>query len=346
MTNAVSNQAIEPSNFCQSVQPLRYAGPHRGQRLRFLHAHINPLPELPALTHVQEAWCAPDHLVPPHIHATHEITYVMSGRGHWQVEGQSLDVRAGDLWVAHPGELHCGGADPRDPYRIFVLGIHPMALLCGTSPVRRRRMMEQQRVAQRRGQGTLLLNEPACNFELASGGAPLYDFGALDDRRIRGTSDIALLFKRLLRELDDATTHPLDSSPRLLGVLMIRALLVELFVQIARCHAGSLAAQARFGALCEWLQTRLHAPPSVPEMAAFVGLSPAYFAGQFKREVGQTPHEFLLAARVEEAARVLRENPKLSVSRVALDLGFSSAQGFSVAFRARKGCTPTQWRRN
>ena len=332
--------AIEPSHFCQSVLPLRYEGSHRGQRLRFLHAHINPLPELPALTHVQEVWCAPDHLVPPHIHATHEITYVVSGRGHWQVEGQNLDVKAGDLWVARPGELHAGGADADDPYRIFVLGIDPAALLCGDH----RRALEQQRVARRQQQGALLLNAPARNFEPACEGAP-YDFGALDDRLIRATSEIAFGFKRLLRELDEAAQHPMDAAPRMLGVTMIRALLVELFVQIARCHAQIPAPCARFEALCQWLQSCPQAPPTLAEMAAFIGLSPAYFATQFKRETGRTPHDFLLDCRIEEAARRLRTEPSLSVSRVALDLGFSSSQYFSVAFRARKNCTPSQWRR-
>ena len=331
--------AIEPSHFCQSVQPLRYEGSHRGQRLRFLHAHINPLPELPALTHVQEVWCAPDHLVPPHIHVTHEITYVVSGRGHWQVEGQTLDVAAGDLWVARPGEIHAGGADVGDPYRIFVLGIDPAALLCGDN----RRALGQQRVARRRQQGALLLNAPARDFEPAREGAP-YDFGALDDRVMRGTAEIALGFKRLLRELDEAAKHPMNAAPRQLGVLMIRALLVELFVQIARCHAPIAAPRPRFEALCQWLHDAA-TPPAIAEMAAFVGLSARQFATEFKRETGRTPHNYLLDCRIEAAARRLRTEPSLSVSRVALDLGFSSSQYFSVAFRARKNCTPGQWRR-
>ena len=338
--NLAPPAAIEPSHFCQSVLPLRYEGSHRGQRLRFLHAHINPLPELPALTHAQEVWCAPDHLVPPHIHATHEITYVISGRGHWQVEEQNIEVSAGDLWVARPGELHAGGADPDDPYRIFVLGIAPEAVLCGDN----RRALEQQRVARRRRQGALLLNEPARKFEPAREGAP-YDFGALDDRVMRGTSEIALGFKRLLRELDEAVKHPMDAAPRTLGVLMIRALLVELFVQIARAQTQITAPKPRFEALCQWLQNCPHAPPSVAEMAALVGLSPAHFAAQFKRETGRTPHDYLLDCRIEAAARWLRADQSLSVSRVALDLGFSSSQYFSVAFRARKNCTPGQWRR-
>ena len=340
MMNVISQAAIEPIHFCQSAQPLRYEGSHRGQRLRFLHAHINPLPELPALTHVQEVWCAPDHLVPPHIHATHEITYVLSGRGHWQVEGQTLDVAAGDLWVARPGELHAGGADADDPYRIFVLGIDPAALLCGDN----RRALEQQRVARRRQQGALLLNAPARNFEPAREGAP-YDFGALDDRLMRGTAEIALGFKRLLRELDDATSQPMNAAPRALAVLMIRALLVELFVQIARCHSQIAAPQSRFGALCQWLQSCPPTPPTLDEMAAFAGLSPAYFATEFKRETGRTPHDFALDCRIEEAARRLRSERNLSISRIAFDLGFGSAQYFSVAFRARKNCTPSQWRR-
>lgn len=340
---AKTTTAIAPVHFCQSHTPLRYIGPHAGQRLDFLHTHVNPLPEFPALTHFQKVWCRPEHKVPPHIHATAELTYVVSGRGRWQVESQSVDVRAGDFWIVRPGELHYGGADPTDPYRIFVIGMDPAALLQPDEPARNRWLLDKQRVNQRRAQGALLLNPPAADWPLADHSQPPYNFGALEDRRLEGAFELAPLFEQLLRELDAAAESSFGSSSRGLSVLMIRSLLLQLFVQVARCHAREKPAD-RFALLCQWLQTRLQSPPSVREMAAFIDLSPAYFAEQFKSRTGLTPHSYLELCRIEEAARRLAHTRESSITQIALDLGFSSSQYFSVAFRKHKGCTPSQWR--
>ena len=339
-------EAISPAEFCQSPRPFLFIGPHRGQRVRHLHAHVNPLPELPAVTHVHEVQAAPDHLVPPHMHLTHEITYVVSGRGHWQVEDQSLEVRAGDLWIARPGEVHSGGADADDPYRIYVLGIDATAFLGGDAGVRSRWAHRREFVARRQAQGALVLNPPALDPEFSSQPVAPYDFEALERRRWRGNPTIATIFGRLIHELDGATSQGLGSSSRGLSVLMIRALLVELFVEIARSREIGRAdgSGVRFGALCQWLESRLHRPPSTAEMAAHAGLSAATFAEAFKRETGRTPHEYLLDCRLGEAARRLNAEPALGVTRIALDLGFSSPQYFASAFKKRFGTTPTQWR--
>lgn len=342
-SGALAAGAIAPIHFCQSSTPLRYIGPHAGQRLDFLHMHVNPLPEFRALTHFQKVWCQPEHKVPPHIHATAELTYVVSGRGRWQVEGQSVDVRAGDLWIVRPGEIHSGGADPDDPYRIFVLGMDPTALLQPDEPARNRWFLDKQRVDRRTAEGALILNAPAGDWPLASHNEPTYNFGALDDRRLSSAFELAPLFEKLLSEMDLASESAAASPGRCLSVLMIRSLLVQLFVQVARCHAREKS-DDRFGLLCRWLQTRLQTPPSVPEMAAFTRLSPAYFAEQFKARMGVTPHTYIECCRIDEAARRLSEDLTATVTRVALDLGFSSSQYFSVAFRKHKGCTPSQWR--
>ena len=336
------------SGFCESDLPMRFVGPHAGQRLRFLHTHVNPLPEFPALTHVQDVWSQPDHLVPPHIHATYEITYVVSGRGHWQVEGQSLDVRSGDCWVVHPGELHYGGADPDDPYHIFVLGIDPIALLRADTQTQNAWMKERRRVDSRRAEGALVLNAPAGDWQPAGSIAPAYDFGALEARSIRAPAEMGVLFERILRELDATTDLPRQSTERRLGVLMIQALLVEIFVHLARgdaeSHATGMDTSGRFKLLHRWLKTTLHAPPTVPEMAEFCGLSPAHFSSEFKRDSGQSPAEYVLILRLHQAAGRLRAEPGTPVTRIALDLGFGSPQYFSAAFKAQFGTTPTLYR--
>lgn len=49
--------------------------------------------------------------------------------------------------------------------------------------------------------------------------------------------------------------------------------------------------------------------------------------------------------RIEEAQRLLRDHPELSVSKIAIDVGFSSVSHFGQLFAQKKGMTPQQWRK-
>jgi len=55
-------------------------------------------------------------------------------------------------------------------------------------------------------------------------------------------------------------------------------------------------------------------------------------------------NELLHRYRLDEASARLRSQPHLPILTIALDVGFGSIGPFNRAFRARFGCTPTQYR--
>ncbi|MCZ7648905.1 MAG: AraC family transcriptional regulator [Planctomycetota bacterium] len=313
----------------------RHFGPALPQAAH-LHALEQPLQEFPALTHVHEAICAPAHQLLPHTHESFEICYIHAGRGTWFAGGREWDLKPGDLYITKPGEVHGGRTDPRDPYHLYVVGLDPSAL----PPM-----------------GPRALDAPARDVAQAVDEAAALERGwaALDQRVIPGAQGIERIYRRLLAELDPPA--PAEPAARALRLLMTQALLVELLVGVARLYAAKqgpaeprpLAAGARplddrFRELTLWLSTRLADPPSLSEMAARAGLSPAHFAVRFKQQTDRTPLEYLTAARIGEAARRLRRAPDLDVGAVALELGFSSAQYFSVVFKKHMGMTPSEFR--
>jgi AraC-like DNA-binding protein len=54
--------------------------------------------------------------------------------------------------------------------------------------------------------------------------------------------------------------------------------------------------------------------------------------------------EFLHRYRLDEASVRLRSQPHLPILTIALDVGFGSIGPFNRAFRARFGCTPSDYR--
>lgn len=62
----------------------------------------------------------------------------------------------------------------------------------------------------------------------------------------------------------------------------------------------------------------------------------------FRSTIGTTPIRYLREYRVEQAARLLREN-KTRIGDIAYQCGFQDVSYFTKTFRELKGCTPTDF---
>lgn len=83
---------------------------------------------------------------------------------------------------------------------------------------------------------------------------------------------------------------------------------------------------------------------TVEEMAALVGLGTTTFTEKVKSYSGFTPLNYLITIRISEAIKLLKQN-HLSVTDIALDVGFYSSQHFSTTFKKLTGSTPSDFRK-
>lgn len=93
-----------------------------------------------------------------------------------------------------------------------------------------------------------------------------------------------------------------------------------------------------------FLKQNFHRPISVPEMADLLGISTGHFATSFRQTFGQSPHQFLLGLKLDEAQRCLLESNR-PIQRIAADLGFSSQSHLTTALRKYRQATPGELRR-
>lgn len=86
-------------------------------------------------------------------------------------------------------------------------------------------------------------------------------------------------------------------------------------------------------------------PISRRDIAAHVGLSERHFTRCFHQEVGLTPITYLNRYRVRQA-KVLLDNAEKGITKIAVEVGFSSSSYFTRVFRDEVGVSPRDYLRN
>lgn len=92
------------------------------------------------------------------------------------------------------------------------------------------------------------------------------------------------------------------------------------------------------------IQDHLAEQISLADLATLVELSRYHFCRAFKQSFGVPPHRYHINRRIERAKTLLVNTP-LSITEMAIALGFSETSSFSTAFREATGAAPTDYRR-
>ena len=92
-----------------------------------------------------------------------------------------------------------------------------------------------------------------------------------------------------------------------------------------------------------WLERNCGKPVSVVDAAHNAAMSDRNFFRHFKREMGLTPSQYLLHARLRLSCELLT-NSELSIDKIARRSGLSSGERLSKLFRKEFSISPTEYR--
>ena len=101
---------------------------------------------------------------------------------------------------------------------------------------------------------------------------------------------------------------------------------------------------AQFSPLLQYVSAHLDNRMGIPEMAAYMGWSEAYFSRTFRSVFHITPKQYLIRELCGRAIRMLN-NPQQSIKEIASELKFSSEFNFSRFIRNYCGFPPSALRR-
>jgi AraC family transcriptional regulator len=132
------------------------------------------------------------------------------------------------------------------------------------------------------------------------------------------------------------------------------ALGIVLMYELVRINGDAgLRGPVSRGGLAPWQQKRVAAYIEervadnirLATLAELARLSPYHFSRAFKHSFGMPPHRYHANRRIERAKQLLA-NRELSVTAIALDVGFSETSTFTAAFHKLTGQAPSRYRRN
>ncbi|CAN5478812.1 AraC family transcriptional regulator [soil metagenome] len=98
----------------------------------------------------------------------------------------------------------------------------------------------------------------------------------------------------------------------------------------------------RLDAMLRYMHDHLSLPISLNDLAAAAGLSARALQALCSRQLKMSPMDMLRTLRLDAVNRQLRSDPDSSVTRAALEHGFSHLGRFSASYRNRFGELPSQ----
>jgi AraC-like DNA-binding protein len=268
----------------------------------------DPDPDLPELVHAGEQWAPGDFQIPEHSHAVWEFYLQMEGGSEWRGLGRRYHLEPGAFFAAPPGVLHDLVGVPSAKFHFYFAALDLEPILA--------RLPEL---------------------------APAWE--GREIRCVAAGASAVPAFRQLIREITTALPHRTAALRLAMDALVLEAtrLIADQGAlssppkNLINLHPAVVRAR-------EVLDREPEKNWRLAELARVTGLSATHLAECFTREMGLSPHQYLLTARLERAKEALR-GTDVPITTLALDLGFSSSQHFAAAFRKHAGVTPRDWRR-
>ncbi|MEM9640131.1 MAG: AraC family transcriptional regulator [Pseudomonadota bacterium] len=148
----------------------------------------------------------------------------------------------------------------------------------------------------------------------------------------------------MLRDALDAD----DIASAVMFEAMSRVLLVKLLQRYGKRRPEEIAMSARltseqYHRVLAFIRHNLDQTISVDQLASEAGMSPSHFNQVFKETLGSTPMQYVQAYRVEQAAKMMRDQTR-PLGDIAHACGFADQAHFSRTFKQLTGQTPRGYR--
>jgi AraC-like DNA-binding protein len=241
-------------------------------------------------------------------HKMLEICYLERGQQTYFVGQERFDLTGGDVFLTFPGERHGTGRSPEGKGVLYWMLV---------------------RMPERGGRFLVLPSAMGRQLADALRGLPARHFRAGD------------LLGKTLRSIVAAY----DRADDPLRKIAINNRVLRFLLEIVEASGKSRPrVTPTMEEVRKFVLQNIDCPLSVRQLARLASLSEPRFKARFKKELGISPADYVARQKIERA-RSLLQSDRATITEVAMQLGFSTAQYFATVFRRYTGQTPSQYRR-
>lgn len=264
-----------------------------------------PQLEIIGFDHFKKAFKLTEH----YHEGCYEFVYMEKGKASWVVGEQTYETRTGEVFYTFPDEKHRGSFNVIEPCRLWWINVS---------------------IHRRDDDGRWL------GLNVTEEQSLIHLLQHVPRVTKQGTTAV-----RSLRRIQQA----MENSGSLTG-LNIRLGLLDFLLSLTSSGERKDIPQDLVQSMDQVMNDMVLRPewnPQLNELANIANVSPSYFHRIFQQHTGLTPKGYMEHIKISEAAKLLKET-KMTVTDIALRLGYSSSQHFATAFGRTIGQTPTQWR--
>ncbi len=259
------------------------------------------------LFHVAKDYCR--SMKAPHYHDDYEIYFLVKGNRKYFLANKICDLSPGDILIINHHEPHQATLESDQPYERYLLhvSLKMMNTIC----------KEHKELADFIDTRFLKVNDKT--FE-----------------------EILGLILLIQKELD----HRDPLSPAIIKNLVTRILLLLCRAQNNPGHEVPLTQKndIRLQTSINYILDNFAESITLEQCARIAYMSPSHYSRLFHKLTSLSFKEYLNRIRVKKACELLREED-VSITDLAMNIGFNSSSYFSQVFKAVTGMSPITYRK-
>ena len=247
-----------------------------------------------------------------HWHTALEIIMPLEGNYTATILSNTYELEPGDIFIIPAGTIHSLQAPPKGARFIYILELNFLSQLPGYHYIQ-----------------TLLSQPMRITYEED------HEYYAQESKLILALAE-----------------HYWDQS--ITKEMNLYACLLSFFAKICEKNIGVLSANMgttiknssvvnQLSMVLEYIDEHYSESITLEQAAQVARFSKFYFTRLFKDYTNRTFYEYLTEKRIHAAEQMLLM-PKLPVTEVSIQAGFSSLSSFNRTFKRSKGCSPTEYR--
>jgi AraC-like DNA-binding protein len=148
------------------------------------------------------------------------------------------------------------------------------------------------------------------------------------------------LFTEMIKELQTCRTGYRD----LLAMYMQQILLLIQRTRLEQQVITSTCIQKEIESACKYFAEHYNHPINIEEYAQSCGISVSWFQRNFKQITSQTPLQYLITCRINNAASLL-QTTDYNVTEISAIVGYDNPLYFSRLFHKLKGMSPSAYKK-